>query len=67
MSVLWNTNNTDKNSVNKQNTHTQTRREKKHWKELVNKKTSDTFMFTERKKSDPLGLQLCISLFKLKK
>ena len=53
MSVLWNTNNTDKNSVNKQNTHTQTHREKKHWKELVNKKTSDTFMFTERKNLTP--------------
>ena len=30
---LWNTNNTDKNGVNKQNTHThQTLRERQHWK-----------------------------------
>ena len=37
---LWNTNNTDRNDVNKQkNTHT------KHWKGLVSRKISDIHLF----------------------
>ena len=44
--LLQNTNNTDRNSVNKQNTHTyHTLREWWHWKGLVNMKIIDTHLF----------------------
>ena len=50
--ILWNTNNTNRNGVNKQNTHTHTHththttlREGLHWKGLVSMKISYTPLF----------------------